>query len=191
MLANDAHGPFSYPILIRVSVSKNLNLYWTISTSGNSAAFLVDNILMPSSRQSIGHSPLSRDHWTNLLSIASRYDFDDIRERAIKEISSFRPPLEPVRMVELALRHDVPQWLEPGYCALCQRQQPMNEAEVNKVGLHLAVKISRARDLLRRSKPKQQPQQARWKNPWEGNTFSDAEVRKVVRDTFWPFGPKS
>jgi hypothetical protein len=146
------------------------------------------------SRQSIGHSPLSRDHWANLLSIATRYDFDDIRERAIKEISAFRPPLEPVQLIELAHRHDVPQWLEPAYCALCQRPQPMNESEVNKTGLQVAVKISQARDALRRSKAKQNSrfiQQGQWKNPWEGNTFVEAEVRRVVKDIFWPFGPKA
>lgn len=147
-------------------------------------------------RQSIGHSPLSRDHWANLLSITTRYDFDDIRERAIKEISAFRPPLEPVQLIELAHRHDVPQWLEPAYCALCQRPQPMNEAEVNKVGLQVAVKISQARDALRWAKARQntrltRTQQGRWKNPWEGNTFVESEVRRVVKDTFWPFGPKS
>jgi hypothetical protein len=153
---------------------------------------------MVSNRQSIGHSPLSRNHWTNLLSISSRYDFDDIRERSIKEIAGFCPALDPVQMVELALRHDIPSWLEPAYCSLCKRPQPMNESEVNKLGVNIAVKITNARDILRKSHApathassfRSVPQQNRWGNAGGSVAFADDQVRKVVRDTFWPFGQK-
>src|SRR5882672_11110892 len=124
------------------------------------------------SRQSIDCSPLSRDHWVDLLSISSRYDFDDIRERAIKEITGFSPPLEPVRMLELAIHYDVPKWLESSYCALCQRPQSMSESEVNRVGVNIALKISKARDVLHRSLDgefrQQRPgQRGRWGRQWE------------------------
>ncbi|KAI0826004.1 hypothetical protein BC629DRAFT_1452231, partial [Irpex lacteus] len=71
--------------------------------------------------------------WTALLSISTRYAFDRIRSRAIAALSPLTPTstssvtqlLDPVDMLVLAVKHDVPQWLEPAYVALCMREHPL------------------------------------------------------------------
>ena len=122
-----------------------------------------------------------QEHWTALLSIATRYDLDDIRERAIREINSFVPPLDPVRLVELALHFDVMQWLERAYVSLCTRPHPLTTTEATRIGSAIARKIGRCRaELIMTNRNVPVP-----RSPNENKELA----RKIIRKVFWPYGP--
>ena len=122
-----------------------------------------------------------QDHWALLLSIATRYDFDQIREHAIREISSLAPPVDPIRLVELAFRHDVSQWLESAYVSLCTRPHPLTQPEATRVGHAVARKIGRCRaEFIMANRDTQFA-----RTPSENGEL----VRKIVRKVFWPYGP--
>jgi len=127
----------------------------------------------------------SREHWIHLLSISSRYDFDNIRALAIREISSFNPPLDPILLADLAVRHDVDGWLERAYISLCYRQCPLTESEAHKIGLTVASKIGRCRAKLTMTSPKT------YNPPGFCPSSGDELTKKIVREIFWPYDPSS
>jgi len=97
-------------------------------------------------RQSIEDSSLTSADWIDLLAISSRYDFEKIRKRAIKELENAQPATDPVTKVMLALKHDIPEWLQPAYVLLCERPDPLDEAEAEKLGISTTVKVAKARE---------------------------------------------
>lgn len=102
-------------------------------------------------RQSIEESSLSIDDWTDLLAISTRFDFDKVRKRAIKEIENSQPPVDPVTKVMLANKHDIPEWLQASYISLCERTEPLEEEEAEKLGLPMTVKVAKLREKYRAS----------------------------------------
>ncbi|CCM04331.1 uncharacterized protein FIBRA_06502 [Fibroporia radiculosa] len=97
---------------------------------------------------------VSLDNWVALLSISSRYLFKEIRPLAIQAIAAHNPPLDPVERIVLAVKHDIPSWLQPAYIALGLRGDPLSDAEGEKLGLRATLLIARAREtMLRRQVP--------------------------------------
>jgi hypothetical protein len=92
---------------------------------------------------------LSLNEWTAILSISSRYDMDRIRQRAIRQIISHRPRIDPVEKIVLAEKHDIAGWLPSAYASLCQRVNPLEEWEAEKLGLRITVRLARAREAVR------------------------------------------
>lgn len=86
------------------------------------------------------------DSWVALLSISSRYLFDKIRDRAIREIAGHTPQLNPVERLSLALKHDIPQWIKPACVDLCVRPESLTEGEAEELGLCTVVRLARARE---------------------------------------------
>jgi len=91
----------------------------------------------------------SLDEWISILSIASRFDMDRVRQRAIRQIISHRPRIDPINKIVLAEKHDISHWLAPAYASICQRTNPLEEWEAEKLGLNIAIKLARAREALR------------------------------------------
>ncbi|KAF9644295.1 hypothetical protein BDM02DRAFT_3103164, partial [Thelephora ganbajun] len=124
-----------------------------------------------------------QEYWILLLSIATRYDFDEIREHAIREISSLVPPVDPIRLVRLAFNHDVSQWLEKAYTSLCTRPHPLTPSEATKIGPAVARRIGRCRAELI---------MAYHDTPIARTPTENEELaRKFVRKVFWPYGPST
>jgi hypothetical protein len=88
------------------------------------------------------------ENWISLLSFATRFICDKIRNRAIREIEEGHAKLDPVERVVLAVRHNIPHWLVPAYQELCQRQDTLTEEEGEKLGLSTVIKLMRARESL-------------------------------------------
>ena len=124
-----------------------------------------------------------QEYWIQLLSIATRYDFDEIRERAIRAISSLVPPVDPVRLVELALHHDVSQWFERAYVSLCTRPYPLTPSEAARIGSTVARKLGRCRAKLLMI---QHDTPIAW-TPTENEQLA----KKIVQQVFWPYGPQT
>jgi hypothetical protein len=92
--------------------------------------------------------------WINLLSIASRYDFQRIRDCAISAIDHRRWPrwnegIDPIERIVLAEKHDIPEWLPIAYADLCQRPNPLEEWEGEKLGYRKLTLLARAREAVR------------------------------------------
>jgi len=140
---------------------------------------------------------LSLKEWTAILSISSRYDMDKIRRRAIGQIISHRPRIEPVEKFVLAEKHNIPDWLPAAYASLCQRANPLEEWEAEKLGLRITVKLARAREAVRELNSRRgspiRPQQ-----PWspvsvqnlhdmaDYERYDNRDVSRIVDEVFFP-----
>uniref|UniRef100_A0A0W0F6L7 BTB domain-containing protein n=1 Tax=Moniliophthora roreri TaxID=221103 RepID=A0A0W0F6L7_MONRR len=98
--------------------------------------------------------------YIDLLSVAHRFECTTARERAIKGIDT--ATTEPIQMIELAELYDVPRWIELAYIELCQRKEPLNEAEVEALGPKKTVLVLRAREALHNSDEARRLLQESW-----------------------------
>lgn len=123
---------------------------------------------------------------------------DAIRQRAISNIESTIPPLKSVETIELAMKYDIPNWLTPAYVAICQRPEPIEEWEAIKMGISVAMKLARARELVR-AIPRASsfgsaaphsfsafgsPSTAFIPPKPDGGQFSPQTVQKIVKEVF-------
>lgn len=127
---------------------------------------------------------LSLDNWVAILSISSRYDMDRIRQRAIRQIDSHRPVIDPVEKIALAQKHDIPSWLPLAYASLCQRVNPLEEFEAEKLGLKVTVKLARAREAVRQLDP--YVHGVSEGDLAEDGMYSSYEVSRIVSEVFFP-----
>jgi len=99
-----------------------------------------------------GDTPKSRDDWMTLLSLSTLFKMPRLRDRAIKEITLFDPPLDPISRINLALpeKHDIHEWLKPAYVELCRRDDPISVYEAEKLGINITVGLFHARERSRK-----------------------------------------
>ncbi|KZT07589.1 uncharacterized protein LAESUDRAFT_650721 [Laetiporus sulphureus 93-53] len=83
-----------------------------------------------------------------LLSISSRYVFEQIRQRAVEMLDNHDPPLSPAEQVALAFKYDIKQWLKPAYVTLGKRKQPISDEEAAEMGFEATVRLGRVRETL-------------------------------------------
>ena len=152
----------------------------------------------------------SLESWKSILSISSRFEMAKLRTRAIDEITTFHPRIDPVDQIVLAVQYDISKWLSPGYAALVRRESPLECDEARKLGVDTICLIAKAREryrgaLVRRESPFE------CNDKWANTTcktqkdngsalvsehFStsstaavkehDDEVDRLVQDIFWP-----
>ncbi|EKM57326.1 uncharacterized protein PHACADRAFT_81201, partial [Phanerochaete carnosa HHB-10118-sp] len=67
----------------------------------------------------------SLDDWIALLSIATRYVFDNIRDLALEEIAQRLH--DPLQKILLASKYNVPHWLPLAYADLVKRPEPLSD----------------------------------------------------------------
>ena len=89
---------------------------------------------------------LTLNDWIAILSISSRFIFDRIRERAIKEIATHPDQINPFELIGLAIKHDVQQWLKPAYEKAVTRTDLISHAEALKVPSPIVVMLMRSRE---------------------------------------------
>ena len=88
------------------------------------------------------------DSWVSLLSFSTRFICDKIRARSIRELEAIQSRVDPIERIVLAVRHNIPQWLNVAYQELCQRQDSLSEEEGERLGLSTVIKLMRAREML-------------------------------------------
>ena len=120
------------------------------------------------------------DAWVAILSISTRYQMQAVRTLAIAEIGDFEPSIDPVRQVILARQYDVPQWLPVAYTALCSRDEPINVAEGDRLGMETTTMLSRVREKLRDDFIKRH---------YGKKPYQTSEVERTVNEVFWPQPP--
>ncbi|KAF9255989.1 hypothetical protein L218DRAFT_1081574 [Marasmius fiardii PR-910] len=109
------------------------------------------------------NNPRSLQEYTDLLSIATRYECTDARRKAIDGIESLRP--SPVQRIVLAEKFNVLNWLEPAYIELCERAAPLGLYEGEQLGLEKVILVALAREKVRSPCA---PQDTNWARPATG-----------------------
>jgi hypothetical protein len=84
--------------------------------------------------------------WIAILSISTRFIFEKVRQRAIKEITLLMDEIEPFELIRLAIKYDVEAWLKPAYCRIVKRNSLMTHAEALKVPFPMAIMLMRSRE---------------------------------------------
>ncbi len=138
--------------------------------------------------------------WTALLSISTRYAFDKIRDRAISALAPtpyFSNTLDPVEMVVLAVKHDIPQWLEPAYVLICMREESMDDIEGERLGIFTTIRLAKARERFWREQARMgENKDAETPGGLFGSAGLFGSVRspcprraratQIVHEVFWP-----
>ncbi|TDL18025.1 hypothetical protein BD410DRAFT_512536 [Rickenella mellea] len=90
----------------------------------------------------------SAEEWISVLHLATRWEFDDIRSLAIKELQTKQ--LDPVDRIVISQEYDITSdWTLSAYTILCQRARPLTVDEARRLGIETATRISQLRERLR------------------------------------------
>jgi hypothetical protein len=84
--------------------------------------------------------------WIAMLSISTRFIFEKVRKRAIKEITLLMDEIEPFELIRLAIKYDVEAWLKPAYCRIVKRNSLVTHVEALKVPFPMAIMLMRSRE---------------------------------------------
>jgi len=106
--------------------------------------------------------------WCKLLIISSKLACEEVRTRAIEELTANGSPID---RIELGNKYNVPQWLPEAYADVFIRDSHLTEEEGERLGLETAVKVLRGRDKCRRS-------------GWNSCSSGDRRVAQLVEEIF-------
>ncbi|KAJ3555819.1 hypothetical protein NM688_g2366 [Phlebia brevispora] len=111
---------------------------------------------MMSDRPTDNHS--NNAYWIDILSIATRFMFEEVRARAIQRIwFSLTLSIDPVDRLALGLKYNVPRYyLVQSYSQLIRRDEPLTDEEARKLGADTTARLAKARELLRETVYKKQ-----------------------------------
>ena len=127
-----------------------------------------------------------------------------LRTRAIDEITTFHPRIDPVDQIVLGVQYDISKWLSAGYAALVRRESPLECDEARKLGVDTMCLIAKAREgyrgaLVRKesckecSEDKQTTRKKRAPVAESPSASSGAAMKddddvvdRLVQDIFWP-----
>jgi len=94
---------------------------------------------------------LPQSRWIALLSIAHRFEFQNVFERAMREIfdrpESEREESDDPHLIKVAEKYDVPfEYVLPTLVALVMREEPLTELEVSLLSPLTVSRLGRARE---------------------------------------------
>ena len=101
-----------------------------------------------------------------------------IRDRAIEELINFKPLIDSVDLVVLAVNHQVDHWLPIAYSRLCQRRDALTLLEGERLGIGTVCLLYRAREKIREG--------ATLQNDGVAESFDPELVHRTVYEVFWP-----
>ena len=76
---------------------------------------------------------LCAGQWRSVLAIATKYDMEIIRQKAIQELKLANPPLDPIDQIIMARKYDCMELAETPMEALVKREQPLSIEEMVKL----------------------------------------------------------
>ena len=68
--------------------------------------------------------------WCSVLAIATKYDMEIIRRKAIEELKLANPPLDPIIQIVAARRHHCTELVEAPMGVLVKRREPLSLDEM-------------------------------------------------------------
>lgn len=137
----------------------------------------------------------TNQYWINILTFCNRFDLDNVRGVAMSHLESY-PCSDPIDAIAISERVDMKGWLLPAFETLCQRVDPLDLSEGNKIGMQKALQIARAREAVRdragAPSPPRTPSPfnpipvpefwSRAPSPQERPLYSDRLVTRVVKE---------
>ena len=94
------------------------------------------------------HRAQTLEEWTSILSLATRWEFSDIRSLAIRSLQSLN--VSPVDRIVLSRDFDISgRWTLAAYTTLCERPDPLTFSEASKLGLEDSIRVAQLREQLR------------------------------------------
>ncbi|KAI0698309.1 hypothetical protein C8T65DRAFT_742883 [Cerioporus squamosus] len=89
------------------------------------------------------------EEWTSVLSLATRWEFNDVRDLAIRQLQVLED-ISSIDKVVLAREYDInDHWVLSAYTALCERPEPLSIPEAARLGLETSMRIAQLREQLR------------------------------------------
>ena len=76
---------------------------------------------------------MSAAQWCSVLAIATKYDMEIIRRKAIEELKLANPPLDPVDQIVAARRYHCVELVEQPLAVLVKRREPLSFEEMSKL----------------------------------------------------------
>ncbi|KAF9552803.1 hypothetical protein CPC08DRAFT_728349 [Agrocybe pediades] len=79
------------------------------------------------------------EHWFGVLNLATMWNFDKLRKKAVKETELIIKKKTPLEMISLGRKYAIPEWVKNGYIALCSQEdlKPEELAEPRSSNLAL------------------------------------------------------
>jgi hypothetical protein len=74
------------------------------------------------------------------------WEFTDIRERAIQELSEDKDAMGPIDKIERGRSYNVKKWEMEGYIELLKRAETVTNEEAERLGWKTAAKLLRLRE---------------------------------------------
>jgi hypothetical protein len=91
----------------------------------------------------------SVDDWHCILNLADKWDFNEVKELAVRELQK-KPELDILNKMALYEKYKVnKRHLVPLYAALCKRDIPLSLEEAQIIGMEAAILVNTARERLR------------------------------------------
>ncbi|PVF93995.1 hypothetical protein CPB86DRAFT_789512 [Serendipita vermifera] len=86
-----------------------------------------DNLFKPPS--------FSADHWADILLLAHKYVMEDISEGSLQQLKASKPPLNPIRMIKVALGVDSRELYQEAVNELAKSQDMMSLEDARLIGI--------------------------------------------------------
>ena len=83
--------------------------------------------------------------WSAALNLSTMWEFQEIRDKAIKELDGMLRTL-PIQKISKGIEYHVQRWLLDGYGELIRREGRLSEAEARELGFETAWKIGQVRE---------------------------------------------
>jgi hypothetical protein len=83
--------------------------------------------------------------WISVLRLATDWDFKAIRELAINKLGTITSHVD---RIELGHFYDTKDWLPDAYTDICERHEPLTDAECEQLGARHALRIMRVREKI-------------------------------------------
>jgi hypothetical protein len=95
---------------------------------------------------------MNQEQWLSVLKLSTLWEFDEIRKKAIAELSKVN--MDTADKVVLARSYRVGDWLYEGYTALVKREAGLSSEEAEKLGYETAFRLCQRReDTFRSDRP--------------------------------------
>ncbi|TDL14621.1 hypothetical protein BD410DRAFT_181490 [Rickenella mellea] len=89
---------------------------------------------------------MTKQDWTNALSLAGMWGFDSVCKASIDGLDKL--PLTEVERVLITNGFKVDDWKKPTYTRLVLREQPLSANDIDALGSKLAAKFNAAREIV-------------------------------------------
>ncbi|KDQ51208.1 hypothetical protein JAAARDRAFT_199247 [Jaapia argillacea MUCL 33604] len=139
------------------------------------------------------HDITTSEEWLSILKLSSMWNFETIRDTAIRTLSSKSSRMKPISVVDrmqLGMKYHMPMWVAWGATDLAKRLESVSVEEAKEMGVEFAIRITQVRERWHRlgctcNHPLSPRRQTEGNEGKEGKvTESEMDLKKAVVDVF-------